>query len=93
MRCGGRDWCLGSTGGIMPITLWDFITLLMATTTFGAASSSYTGSAGIGVGTPEFHTFLGGTAVGQVFGMPNNPAGQSSGTPNGSSTFQVIGRK
>jgi len=60
---------------------------------FGSASSSYTGSAGIGVGTPEFHTFLGGTAVGQVFGMPNNPAGQSSGTPNGSSTFQVIGRK
>ena len=59
----------------------------------GSASSSYTGSAGIGVGTPEFHTFLGGTAVGQVFGRPNNSVGQSSGTPNDSSTSQVMGRK
>lgn len=40
MRCGGRDWRLGSTGGIMQITLWDFMTLLMATTTFGAALSA-----------------------------------------------------
>ena len=52
----------------------------------GSASSSYTGSAGIGVGTPEFHTFVGGTAVGQAFGRPYNSAGHTTGHQNGSGT-------